>query len=69
MKNYYAALAEIYYDESKTMTELAGAYVEYHNVGAGVGGRFDNTNKLKPMKYQAAIDGRDGKEWKEEIKN
>ncbi len=37
MKNYYAALMEIDYNEAKTTTELAGAYVEYHNVGASVG--------------------------------
>ncbi len=44
-------------------------YVKYHNVGAGIGGGFENTNKLEPMKHQAAIHGPDGKEWKEEIKN
>ncbi len=45
-KNYYAASAEIDYDEAKTTTELAGAYVKYHNVGAGVGGGFKYTTKL-----------------------
>ncbi len=43
------------------MKESSGAYVKYHNVRAGVGGGFENTNELKPMKYQAAIDGPDGK--------
>ncbi len=62
MDNCYAALEEIDYDERKTMSELAGAYVKYHNVGADVGGGFENRNEIKRMKYQAAIGGPDGNE-------
>ena len=61
-KKYYAALAEIDYDEVKTTKELRVAYVKYHNFGAGVGGGFENTNELKQMKYLTAINGPDGKE-------
>ena len=35
------------------------AYTEFSNVGAGIGGRFENTSELKPMKYKAAINGPD----------
>ena len=61
MNNYYMSLAEIKEDKTKTVEELSGAYVEYHDVGVRVGGGFENMNDLKPMKYQAAIDDQDGK--------
>ncbi len=48
---------------------MAGAYVEFSNVGAGLGGGFENTNELKPMKYNEAIHGPDGEAWKQEIEN
>ncbi len=35
--------------------------MEFTNVGAGIGGGFDNTMELKPMKYKEAINGPDGK--------
>jgi hypothetical protein len=41
---------------------------EYINVGAGVGGRFTNNNKLCMMKYHEAINGPDGKKWKAKVK-
>jgi hypothetical protein len=39
--------------------------MEYVNVGAGIGGGFTNTLELKVMKYHEAINGPDGKAWKE----
>ncbi len=44
-------------------------YVEYANVGVGPGGGFENTAKLKPMKYEQAIKGPDAEAWKVEIDN
>jgi hypothetical protein len=42
--------------------------IEYVNVGAGIGGGFTNTLELKVMKYHEAINGPDGKAWKEEVR-
>jgi hypothetical protein len=41
---------------------------EYINDGAGVGGIFTNTNKLRVMKYHEAINGPDGKNGKPKSK-
>ncbi len=41
---------------------------DYINVGAGVGGGFTNTNKLRVMKYHEPINGPDGKKWKAKVK-
>jgi hypothetical protein len=42
---------------------------EFANVGAGVGGGFKKTNKLKVMNYKEAVNGSDGKQWKAEVEN
>ncbi len=42
---------------------------EFANVGAGVGGRFENTNKLKVMNYKEAVNGPDSEHWKAEVEN
>jgi len=34
--------------------------LEFTNIGAGVGGGFENTYKLKVMNYKEAVDGPDG---------
>ncbi len=34
---------------------------EFANVGAGVGGGFENTKDLKVMNYKEAVNGPDGK--------
>ena len=36
---------------------------EFGLVGASLGGGFDNTNELKPMKYKVAMAGPDKKHW------
>lgn len=69
VQNYFASLAELDNDEVHLDLEVSNGYVEYHNVGAGVGGGFENTNQLKPMKYDEAVSGPDGEEWREEIEN
>ena len=53
--NYYASLAEIEESEIMGISMVTNKYIEYANVGAGVGGEFDNTVELKPMKYEKAI--------------
>ena len=57
--NYHRALAEIDEEEVQTTMEFSNAAVEYHNVGAGVGGGFDHTLELKPKKYKESINGPD----------
>jgi hypothetical protein len=37
--------------------------MEFTNIGAGIGGVFENTIELKPMKYGEAINEPDGKAW------
>jgi hypothetical protein len=44
------------------------ALTKYVNVGAGIGGRFTNTQELKVMKYHEAINGPDSDAWKVEMK-
>ena len=60
------------------MTALANYYqclkdtdgeMKFANIGAGIGGGFENTMELKPMKYDEAINGSDGKPWEKEIEN
>jgi hypothetical protein len=44
--------------------------MEFTNVGAGIGGGFENTMELKPpMKYKEAINRPEGKAWEKEIEN
>jgi hypothetical protein len=43
--------------------------MEFTNVGAGIGGGFENTMELKPMKYEEAINGPDRKAREKEIEN
>ena len=38
-------------------------------VKAGIGGGFENTEELKPMKYKEAISDPDGEAWKVDILN
>ncbi len=38
-------------------------------MGAGVGGGFEDTNDIKPIKYNEVINDPDGEAWKQEIKN
>ena len=72
--NYEIALtaAEIaYYDTMQGLGENAGEYGclsaellnEYGNVGAGLGGGFDNTHELHVMKYKEAMKTPDKPHW------
>jgi hypothetical protein len=42
---------------------------EFANVGAGVGGGFENTKELKVMNYKEAINGPDGVCRQAEVEN
>jgi len=44
-------------------------YFEAANVGAGVGGGFENTQERRVMTYNEAINGPDGEQWKAEVEN
>ncbi len=42
---------------------------EFANVSAGVSGAFENTQELKVLNYNGAVNGPDGVHWRAEIKN
>ena len=42
---------------------------EFANVGAGIGGGFENTKELKVMNYKEAVNGPDGVHWQAEVEN
>jgi hypothetical protein len=42
--------------------------MEFSNVGAGIGGGFENTMELKPMKYEEAINGSDKKAGRKKLR-
>lgn len=70
VNNYYDALREIVDDDDlENVFENHIRYSEYGNVGAALGGGFENTKELRPMKYDEAISGPDGEAWKIEIDN
>jgi hypothetical protein len=43
--------------------------LEFANVGAGIGGRFENTKELKVMNYKEAVSGPDDVHWQAEVEN
>jgi hypothetical protein len=43
--------------------------MEFANVVAGIGGTFEKTMELKPIKYRDANNGPDGGAWVKEIEN
>ena len=65
--NYYEVLG-IDENKVKVLQEFNDSLSEYLNVGAGIGGGFTNTNELRLMGYHEAINGPDGKKWKEEVR-
>ena len=50
-------------------TEVKAESMELALVGAGIGGGFANTNKLKVMNYKEAMQSPDRAAWEEEIEN
>ena len=61
-QNYLCCMNELDNEEAKMN-------MEFNQVGAGVGGGFESTTELKPMKYREAMNGLDGAAWREEIEN
>jgi hypothetical protein len=43
--------------------------MEFANIGASIGGGFENTMELKPMKYKEAINQPDEMAWEKEIEH
>ena len=60
-QNYHAQLCELHDKETKNL-KIAAA-------GDGLGGKFNQTSKLKIMKFKEAMSGPDSNTWKKEIKN
>ena len=42
---------------------------EFTNIGAVVGGGFENTKELKVMNYKETVDEPDGVHWQAEVEN
>jgi hypothetical protein len=42
--------------------------MEFANIRTGIGGGFENTMKLKPMKYKEAINEPDQKVWEKRLR-
>ena len=69
VQNYFACLAELDNEELSNTIEVEILYLELESVGAGIRGGFTNTNELKVVKYQEAVNGPDEESRKEEIVN
>ena len=65
---YLVLMAELDNNEIATAA-VVKENVEISQVGAGVGGGFDTTSKLKVMNYHKAMQSPDADEWKVEVKN
>ena len=68
-ENYYQSLQELDNDEIENKWNVDHSQIEYLGVGDGIGGGFENTEELKPMKYKETISHPDGEAWKVEILN
>ena len=64
IQNYYACLVELDNDELRANLGVENFFLEIKSVGAGLGGGFTNTNKLKVMAFKEAVDEPDGESWK-----
>jgi hypothetical protein len=56
-----------WYLAEKLSINSCNEFIKFVIVGAGIGGGFSNTQELRVMKYHEAINGPDGKLWKEEV--
>ena len=65
---YLESMAELDNNEIVTAA-VVEENVEISQVGAGVGGGFENTSELKVMNYREAMQSSDTEEWKAEVKN
>ena len=67
VKGYYDIFNVVDLSEIALLAMHWMQYTEIANVGAGVGGGFENTKELRVMNYKEAISGPDGKRWKAEV--
>ena len=63
-KSYHGAACENYY---QSLQELDNDEIEYLGVGAGIGGGFEHTEELKPMKYKEAMATKDKVQWQKAV--
>ena len=64
---YLSNMAELELEEMH-MHELSAQDLELSAVGAGVGGGFKSTDKLRVVNYKEVINSKDAEAWKTEIK-
>ena len=65
---YLSSMAEL--DNLEVlMIDLTGENLELNLMGAGIGGRFKNTNKLKVMNFKQAMKSLADNKWVEEVAN
>ncbi len=69
VKGYYDIFNVVDLSEIALLAMHSMQCTEFANVGAGVGGGFENTKELRVMNYKEAISGPDGKRWKPEVEN
>lgn len=72
-RNYYSALLEMGCMAIEQMDSIGFEFKKLDNnevgaVGAALGGGFDSTEELKPMKYDEAMKSPDAEKWKEGCK-
>jgi hypothetical protein len=67
VKGYYDIFNVVDLSEIALLAMHSIQYTEIANVGAGMGGGFENTKKLRVMNYKEAISGPDGECWKAEV--
>ena len=66
--NYFEALQEtIDKEELEVVLGVQSHMNEFANVGAGLGGGFENKKELRVLKYEEAISGPDAEAWKKEF--
>ena len=56
-QHYYMQLCKLHDKETKN--------IKFASVGAGLGGRFNHTSKLKVIKFKEAMNRPDSNKWKE----
>jgi hypothetical protein len=66
---YYDMFNVVDLDEVSLLVMHHMQTLEFDNVGAGVGGGFENSKELKVMNYNKAVNGPDGVHWQAEVEN
>ena len=66
---YYDMFNVVDLDEVSLLVMHHMQTLEFDNVGAGVGGGFENSKELKVINYNKAVNGPDGVHWQAEVEN